>query len=179
MLELLDRGADLVLLHHAHVVQGVETASGGGLACYNLGNLLLDWEEGEVAAGRMSEEQRSGGLFLFDLDRRGAARALVLPLRVDDGWTVRWATGETGRAILERLERASDWSRDVDALFHRQLAERATGLAVRTALRELRRRRLRAVVELLGRLRPHHLRMVSGWLASRLRRGSGWTSAAE
>lgn len=179
VLELLDRGADLVLLHHAHVVQGVESGAGGGLACYNLGNLLLDWEEGEVAVDQMPEEQRSGGIFLFDLDRRGVCRALVLPVRVDDGWTVRWAMAEAGRKILDRVERASDWSRDAGALFHRQLAERATGLAFRTVARELARGRLRALLALLPRLRPHHLRMVAGWLRARLRRGSGWTSAAD
>lgn len=173
VLELLDGGADLVVLHHAHVLQGIETAPGGGLACYNLGNLLLDWEEGEIEVGQMVEEQRSGGLFVFDLDLRGVARAFVLPIRVDDGWTVRWAVGEAGGAILDRLERISRRDRDTDALFHRQLAERTAGLAVRSVVREIRRGKARAIVELLPRLRPHHVRMVGGWLARRLKRSFG------
>ncbi|HSK69141.1 MAG TPA: CapA family protein, partial [Candidatus Limnocylindria bacterium] len=36
----LDAGADLVIGHHPHVVQGVERA-GGGLVCYSLGNLTF------------------------------------------------------------------------------------------------------------------------------------------
>ena len=171
VLALLDRGADLVLLHHAHVPQGIETAPGGGLACYNLGNLLLDWEEGEIEVGVMIEEQRSGGLFVFDVDRRGVARAFVLPVRVDDGWTVRWAVGETGRAVLDRLERISRWDRDTSALFHRQLAERTAGLAFRSVVREIRRGKVRAIFELLPRLRAHHVRMVASWLATRLQGG--------
>lgn len=168
VLELLGAGADLVLLHHPHVLQGVEVAPGGGVACYSLGNLLLDWREGEVAVDQMVEEQRTGGLFLIDLDRRGVCRLAVLPLRVDDGWVVRWARGDAGRMILDRLERTSDCV-DVDALFHRQLAERATGLAFRTALGEIRRGRLKGVLALLRRLRRHHLRMVLGWLGARFK----------
>lgn len=169
VLELLGAGAGLVLLHHPHVVQGVEVAPGGGVACYSLGNLLLDWREGEIPVERMIEEQRTGGLFLFDLDHRGVARASVLPVRVDDGWTVRWALGESGRAILGRVERASDWHRDVEAVFHRQLAERAGDLAWRSALAEARGGP-RAVAGLLRRLRPHHLRMALSRLGARLRR---------
>jgi poly-gamma-glutamate synthesis protein (capsule biosynthesis protein) len=169
--ELLDRGADLVVLHHAHVLQGIETPPGGGLACYNLGNLLLDWEEGEIEVDQMVEEQRSGGLFVFDVDRRGVARAFVLPIRVDDGWTVRWAVGEAGGAILNRLERISRWDRDTSVLFHKQLAERTAGLAFRSVAREIRRGGVRTLFELMPRLRAHHVRMVGGWLASRLKRG--------
>ncbi len=170
-LAFLNAGADLVVMHHAHVLQGVELAAGGGLACYNLGNFLFDWTEGEVAFAGMYEEQRRGGLFVFDLDRRGVCRALVLPTRVDDGWTVRWARGQVGRTILERLIRVSgDWQSAAARTFHRQLADRATGLAVRQAVRGLRRGGPRAALDLARRLRGHHLRMLIGWPAQRLGR---------
>ncbi len=171
ILALLSAGADLVVMHHAHVLQGVELAAGGGLACYNLGNFLFDWTEGEIAVAGGHEEQRRGGVFVFDLDRRGVSRALVLPTRVDDGWTVRWALGQVGRAILERLTRVSSgWQTGTAGTFHRQLADRATGLAAREAVTCLRRGGPRAVLDLARRLRGHHLRMLAGWPAQRLGR---------
>ena len=94
----------------------------------------------------------------------------MLPTRVDDGWTVRWALGESGRAILDRLRRISgDWHK-VSGAFHRQLADRATGLAVREAVSELRRGGLRAMPRLARRIRKHHLRMLAGWPAQRISR---------
>ncbi len=172
-LALLEAGADLLVMHHAHVLQGLELAA-GGLACYNLGNLLFDWTEGEVAVDRALEEQRCGAVFVFDFDRRGVCRALVLPTRVDDAWTVRWALGESGRETLERLVRISgEWQGEAVRAFHRQLADRATGLAVREVIAGLRDGGLRALPGLARRVRGHHLRMLAGWPMQRLNRWLG------
>ena len=169
-LGFLGAGADLVVMHHAHVLQGVEVTASGGVACYSLGNLLFDWTAGKVAYGRVLEEQRSGGVFVFELDRSGVRGVTVLPTRVDDDWIVRWAVGESGRAILERLRRISgDWHGAAGA-FHRQLADRATGLAVREVVSELRRGGLFAIPRLARRIRQHHLRMLVHWPAQRISR---------
>ncbi len=170
-LAFAEAGADLVLMHHAHVLQGIEIAPGGGVICYNLGNFHFDWTLGQIVVENRIEEQRSGGLFVFELDRRGVCRGALLPVRVDDDWIVRWAPGERGRAILEHVQRISGgWGRDAAGAFHRQLAERATGLAVREALRRLRYGGLREIPEIARRLRGHHFRMVAGWPIQRLKR---------
>ncbi len=170
-LELSAAGADLVLMHHAHVLQGIELGANGGVVCYNLGNLLLDWTLGEIPVEIMQEEQRSGGIFVFDLDRGGICAAAVLPVRVDDRWTVRWALGDSGRTILEHLRRISGgWDGIAVREFHRQLADRATGLAVKSTLLELRRGGLGTLPGVLRRIKGRHLRMVAGWPAERLKR---------
>ena len=173
VLAFLRAGADLVVMHHTHVLQGIEIAD-RGVACYNLGNLLFDWTVGEIAVDRMLEEQRSGAIFVLELDRRGIRGLSVLPTRVDDDWILRWATGTVGRAILERLRRiSSGWRGAAAAGFHRQLADRATGLAVRELVSELRRGGPRAIPGLARRIRKHHLRMLAGWPAQRLGRWLG------
>ena len=170
VLRLLATGADLVLMHHAHVLQGIELTA-DGMVCYNLGNLLLDWTLGDVRVEIMEEEQRSGGLFVFDLDRDGICAAAVLPVRVDDTWAVRWALGDVGRTILERLQRISGgWDGVAAREFHRQLADRATGQAVKSTLLELRRGGLRTLPGVLRRIKGRHLRMIAGWPAERIKR---------
>lgn len=172
-LALVHAGADIVLMHHAHVLQGVETVAADqrkGVICYNLGNLLLDWNHGvqSIEAPNI-EDQKTGAIFLFDIDSSGVRRLALLPTRVDEAWRLRWATGEEGRRILERVERLSqDWDQNA-AVFHRQMSERVAGLAARSALTELRRGGWRAALSLLRRLRPHHLRMVWGALFRRRR----------
>ena len=169
-LAFVEAGADLVLMHHAHVLQGIEVVP-GGLVCYNLGNFLFDWTVGGIVVEKMREEQRTGAVFVFDLDRRGVCRAAALPIRVDDGWIVRWASGESGRAILARLQQISDgWGTAAATRFHRQMADRLTGHTARTAYRELRRGGLAVIPELVRRIRGHHLRMVAGWPVQKLKR---------
>ena len=106
--ELAQAGAALVLVHHAHVLQGIEITAGGSLICYNLGNFLLDWMEGHVAFRLMVKEQNESGLFCFDLDRDGICAANVLPILIENRSRVVWAQGERGRRILERLRRISN-----------------------------------------------------------------------
>jgi len=47
---LLDAGADLVIGHHPHVVQGTE-ASGNRFVAYSLGNFLFDQQQGDTQQG--------------------------------------------------------------------------------------------------------------------------------
>ena len=175
VLALLEAGADLVLGHHAHVLQGIEVTTAGGVACHNLGNFLLDWSEGEIPIESFVREQRSGAVVVVDLDRKGVRRVAALPVWVDDGFTVRWATEERGPAILDRLERLSrfDGSRAAAgaaaAEFHRQLAERVGEHSLRSVMAELRRGGPRAVLSLFARLRPHHVGMLGRVLWRRLR----------
>ncbi|MDA8016088.1 MAG: CapA family protein [Thermoanaerobaculia bacterium] len=167
-LELLAAGVDLVLGHHAHVLQGVETGPGGGVVCHNLGNFLLDWRAGEASTGPQ-EEQRRGAVMVIDLDRAGVQRLAALPIRVDDDWIVRWATGENGRATIDRLRRIShDLGGDFEAEFFRQRAERNTGLTLGMIGRRLRRGDLRPVLALLPRLRPRHGVMLFRWVVKKI-----------
>ncbi|HXL35503.1 MAG TPA: CapA family protein, partial [Gemmatimonadales bacterium] len=89
-------GADLVLMHHPHVLQGIETTPDGKILCYSLGNFLFDWKEGLITNQVMVQEQNEGAVFVFDLDRSGVARAAAVPTRSDAGCCVRWAAGDRG-----------------------------------------------------------------------------------
>jgi len=167
---LADAGADLVLGHHAHVLQGVETTAAGATLCHGLGNLLFDWTEGEVPVDLRVEEQRSGAVFLFDLDRAGVCRGAALPVRMDDDLRLRWATGEAGRNVLDRLESISSRLADgtFEKEFRRQRAQHNTGLTLKTLGRQLRQGNLAVAWDVARRVRPHHLGQAAGWLKGRL-----------
>src|SRR5438552_1794160 len=81
-------GADIVLMHHPHVLQGIETTPDGKIVCYSLGNFLFDWKEGLITNQVMVQEQNEGAVFVFDLDRSGLARAAAVPTRSDESCCV-------------------------------------------------------------------------------------------
>lgn len=167
---LLGEGADLILMHHAHVLQGIQVVPTGRMVAYNLGNFVLDWREGNVEVHTMAKEQQEGAVFLFDLDRNGITRACVLPTFIDEACHVRWAVGERGKQIIERLLRISrDLDGDYSALFEKQRSERNAGPAVEVLLFHLKRGNFRYVFSQLSRIRMEHLKMLFGLIHTKFR----------
>lgn len=164
-------GADLVLLHHAHVLQGLDVRNKRRLIAYNLGNLLFDWREGNVEARAMIDEQREGALVRIDCDRSGVAAVAVVPTWIEESLRTVVATGARRERVLTRLRRVSELLRgDVARIFAAQHAERNTGMVGRVLWFHLRRGNLRYVASQLRKLRGAHLAMVGRWIAGRVTR---------
>lgn len=168
---LSDAGADLVLLHHAHVLQGLDVRNKRRLIAYNLGNLLFDWREGNVEARAMIDEQREGALVRIDCDRGGVAAVAVVPTWIEESLQTVIASAERRERVLARLRRVSELLRgDVARIFAAQHAERNTGMVGRVLWFHLRRGNLRYVASQLRKLRAAHLAMVARWIAGRVTR---------
>jgi hypothetical protein len=88
---LFEAGADLVVGHHPHVVQGT-IARPGQFAAYSLGNLLFDQEDGATAEGL--------ALRAF-FDFQGLQAVQVLPLRA--GPRPRLLAPEEAESLLARV----------------------------------------------------------------------------
>jgi poly-gamma-glutamate synthesis protein (capsule biosynthesis protein) len=165
---LMAVGANLVLMHHAHVLQSIQVTEHGEICCYNLGNFLYDWEEGNVLVPIMVEEQNQGGIFQFWLDKLGVAKMAVLPTWIDENCCVRWATGEKGRKILERLIRISeDLKHDFVAKFEAQRAERNMGPILKVLAFHASRLNWRYLLSAVTRMRIEHFKMLVRWLGAR------------
>ena len=165
---LMAAGADLILMHHAHILQGVQVTAETRVCCYNLGNFMYDWEEGHIKTPVMLRQQNEGAIFIFDLDRQGVAAAAALPTWIDEACRVRWATGERGRVILHRLARISgDLENDFTLAFERQRAWRNTEGILRLLAFHLRRGHWRDIMDSLRRTRLEHFKMLGRWLVNR------------
>ena len=168
---LLAAGANLILMHHAHVLQGVQVVSERAVCCYNLGNFFFDWEEGNVKIPLMLREQNEGAVFHFVLDRNGIAQAAALPIWIDDRCTVHWASGMRGVEILNRLARISrDLERDFESLFKHQRAERNTTAISKVMWFHVRHGNWSYVLESMKKVRLEHVGMIMRWLTGSLKR---------
>lgn len=97
---LLDRGADLVVGHHPHVLQGIE-AHGGGAIAYSLGNFLFE---------NTHDPPRLTGVLRARFDVRGCLEAL----RLHPAYIKRTpskhpvpATGGMGKRVRARVQELS------------------------------------------------------------------------
>ena len=166
--KLMTQGADLILMHHAHVLQGIQVSLQNSICCYNLGNFLFDWEEGNVKIPIMLREQTEGAAFLFMLDTNGIAGVFAIPTWIDDLCQVHWAAGERGHRILSRLERVSEGlRRNYIPEFERQRADRNTSAIFKVLLFHVRHGNWRLVLNALRRTRSEHIKMIIRWLTNR------------
>lgn len=94
--EAVDLGADLVITHHPHIVQGFEV-HGGGLIAHSLGNFVMDLSYLETMSSVLLEVEVEDGAL---------TEALVRPVFIDRD-VPRVARGEVARGILSHLTRLS------------------------------------------------------------------------
>jgi len=96
--QTVEAGADLVIGHHPHVIQGVEVYK-GGLICYSLGNFVFDQSGTRV---------RRGLILRCDIGKSGVQKAEFLPVTIDAAeFRPGLASEKAGKSILLELKRLS------------------------------------------------------------------------
>ncbi|HPH60695.1 MAG TPA: CapA family protein, partial [Candidatus Syntrophosphaera sp.] len=88
----VDAGADLVVVHHPHIIQGFEVYQGKVIA-HSLGNFVFDLDYPETMPSL---------IFSADADHSGFSNFLVHPIYID-GYIPKPATGQLGIHILDYL----------------------------------------------------------------------------
>jgi len=93
---LIDLGADLVLGHHPHVLQGLELYR-GKLIAYSMGNYIF---------GSISENAKTSMILQIALDMNGLLSAKALPIHVYNAvvkFQPKILRGDDKKAVLEEL----------------------------------------------------------------------------
>jgi hypothetical protein len=110
-------------------------------------------------------EQNEGAVFVFDLDQNGVSAATAFPTWIDDDCRVRWATGERGLRILNRLARISlDLQGNFEVAFESQRATRNTGPILKVLAFHARHGNWRVLSESFRRARWEHFKMLLRWM---------------
>jgi poly-gamma-glutamate capsule biosynthesis protein CapA/YwtB (metallophosphatase superfamily) len=107
---VIDAGADVILGHHPHFMQGIEWRRGvdgrQGLIFYSLGSLLVDYEPHlsrfELELFRRS--QRNNYVAAIRLDAAGVADLHLTPVRQTEDWSVRVETPEEAQHTWDLVE---------------------------------------------------------------------------
>ncbi|MGH7898458.1 MAG: CapA family protein [Candidatus Binatia bacterium] len=174
--DVLAAGADLVIGHHPHVLQGIEETPRGTIA-YSLGEFVFDPEAGNYYARVARQTRRRSLILRAEIGGRPPRLLPALPTLASEDLSPRileGAAAEEARASLAELSRTLDdpveRARFWDYAGERLLAYQLSGLWF-----EIRRGHFRHLLERVPRIRPRHLRLVLGYLRSAL---SGRRSAA-
>jgi hypothetical protein len=165
-----DGGADVVLGHHPHVLQGAERR-GRALVLYSLGDAVFNSRSGDFEATVAATTRLETGVFTVRACD-GAPGLDVAPLALDrDGFPV--APGpEAARAQADRFAALSAGLADAAARFAAEGAPKLLQYELQSLGTYLRQGRWDRVAKLLGSVRPRHLPLL--WQAV-ARRGRGRT----
>ena len=157
---LLEMGADVVLGHHPHVLQGIETHE-GGFAAYSLGNFLFD---------RVETEQRRSMIVRFGLDPKGLTGVEFLPVSIGADGSAAPARGTELTAIETRVRGLSAALVDgsSDRLFWETAGESFGETQASNLSKTFASSGWRGLLRLLGRVRPKHLRLAFVWVVRKL-----------
>jgi len=163
-------GADLILGHHPHVIQGVERF-GRTHVVYSMGNFIFDINAGRVEHGFEPDDLRSGYMVEAELGAGGVAKLRTVPVWLDEDGLGAVAAGDRGERIAKRVRSCSERIEEGSA----SVWEHASGTLVRHKLKcmrvSLRDGGLRLVFGELRHVRLRHFKLLWGYIVGRLRRG--------
>jgi poly-gamma-glutamate synthesis protein (capsule biosynthesis protein) len=90
---LIDAGADMVLSHHPHVMEGIDFYKGKIIA-YSLGNFLFPYK---------TNEGRKSFILRFDYGPKGVGNITAVPVYLGEWGRPVIQTGSSARSILGKL----------------------------------------------------------------------------
>lgn len=160
-------GADVVLGHHPHVLQGAERR-GRTLVLYSLGDAVFNPRSGDFEAEVAAATRVETGVFTVRL-ASGAHGLDVAPLRLDADGFPGEPTREQARGQSERLVALSAGLAQAAARFAAEGAPKLLQYELQSLGTYVRQGRWDRVVKLLGSVRPRHLPLL--WQAVTRRGG--------
>lgn len=161
---MIEFGANLVIGHHPHVLQGIESYKGGFIA-YSLGDFVFDNFE-------LSQKRRESLILRAVCDEDGIIAVDLLPIWINDEYQPEIASEKVARDIIARVMELSGYLKDgssdrrfweaAGAVF---LSDQKKGL-----IRAIKRDGIKAVFVKLRNLRPFHVRLLAASLVNRIGR---------
>lgn len=165
---LAEGGADVVLGHHPHVLQGAERR-GRTLVLYSLGDAVFDSRSGDFEAEVAAAARLETGVFTVRV--AGLAHGLdVAPLTLDRDGLAFAPDAAAERSQAERFARLSAGLAEAEARFAAEGAPKLLKYELQSLGTYVRQGRWGRVFRLLGSVRPRHLPLL--WQAV-VRRGRG------
>jgi len=105
--KLIDQGADLVLGHHPHVVQGHETYNGKHIF-YSLGNFVFKSYYYKGNKQKQAEESKQTMFVSIDIDSSGIHSFEYLPVYYNEDLSIQLVEGEKKDKFLAYYKNISD-----------------------------------------------------------------------
>ena len=169
--KLVRAGADLVLGHHPHVIQGIEQYQ-GGLIAYSLGNFIFDNSAGHIVSRQAWDKRHQGMILRVRLSGGHIAGHTVIPTHLTEEHAVIPARGALKEEVLNRLQELSGIIADNRAgeYFYREGVEAVLKRELRTYRALLRTEGWSCLFRGLRNFKWRYVKLILRFLWSRIAR---------
>ena len=167
---MIDLGADLVLIHHAHILKGIETYHNGIIA-YSLGNFVFDntidpsWHD--------TEKARESMILQCKLTKQGVESASPVPVVINQECQPVLPSRHIRDKIIERIHELSvNMEDDSIRLWEKGLeyeyAKIMTPIMYRLVIELIKKKRFNDLSQLIRRVKLQDVRAVARYLSHSL-----------
>lgn len=163
---MIDLGADLVLMHHAHVIKGIEMYNNGIIA-YSLGNFVFDYTIDPSWSD--TEKTRESMILRCILTEQGIKTVSPVPVIIDHECQPVLPSRHINDKILERIDRLSvnigdDSIRLWEKEFEHEYAKTMIPVMYRLVIELIKKRRFNDLSQLIRRVKLQDVRAVARYL---------------
>ncbi len=158
---IIAAGADVVLGHHPHVLQGAQQRN-GAIVLYSLGDAVFNCHAGDFHAQVAAEKRLESGVFTVIVASEATGLEMT-PTRLDAEGFPRLATPEEAASALARWQLLSEGLADSAKHFAASSAPTLLQYELQSLGTYVRQGRWDRVFGLLGSVRPRHLPLL--WAA--------------
>jgi len=182
--KIIDSGADLILGHHPHVLQGIERYN-SGVIVYSLGNFVHDLTDPEAKREALEncalakiggikfdpDDRRPNESIIFKctLSKTGVSDISLIPIYINDLYQPTILEGREKEGVLHRIEELSLKLQDKDMPIWKIL----TKVDAEDNVKGLFLRDPWYIFKKFYRIRPEHIKLFMSYLSNRLRPAKG------
>jgi len=165
---IIDAGADAIIGHHPHVLQGWETHKGKPIF-YSIGSFLYDPLSETVPSNKIIEERRTSIILRLSLNEEKTFDSEIIPTFIDEDLNLTILHGENKAQVLRWLKEISTpiLRRD-SSMFYGNVLKNIGDREIVTIRKLWKENGIRFILERLPYLRIRHFRYIFGYLYVRL-----------
>jgi len=166
--KIIDAGADAIIGHHPHVLQGWETYKDKPIF-YSIGSFLYDPLSETVPSDKVLKERRTSIILRLSLNEKKIFKPEIIPTFIDEGLNLIILHGEDEAQVLRSLQEISAPIISGDSsLFYGNVLRNIGERELFTIKKLWKKNGIRFILERLPYLRFRHFRYILGYTYVRL-----------
>jgi len=176
---IVDMGADLVLGHHPHTIQGIEKYK-NGLIAYSLGNFIFDTPDYKIrelsytktAVNYYSKKPLKindkcsliGMILDCTFDKNGVKSFNIIPTQINDQFQAEKMSAQESKKVIEHINSISEKLNNLDGIEFKEIDE----ILRLNKIEKMRTINLTFVIRNIYKLRIRHLKLFILWVYANL-----------